>query len=74
MTRSGVTVTEEPDAYDVFVQGTVFYDIVMTGLQTAPTTGTEIFAEGMGSCPGGVANFDRGRPARPQERPGRGLR
>lgn len=43
--------------YDVFVQGTVFLDIVLTGLPSAPATGTEIFAEGMGSCPGGVANF-----------------
>jgi sugar/nucleoside kinase (ribokinase family) len=48
---------DEPDRYDVFVQGTVFLDIVLTGLESAPTTGTEIFAEGMGSCPGGVANF-----------------
>ncbi|NUR97820.1 MAG: carbohydrate kinase family protein, partial [Kribbellaceae bacterium] len=48
---------DEPEAYDVFVQGTVFLDIVLTGLESAPTTGTEIFAEGMGSCPGGVANF-----------------
>src|SRR6266511_2720389 len=43
--------------YDVFVQGTVFVDIVLTGLPSAPATGREIFAEGMGSCPGGVANF-----------------
>ncbi len=52
-----VTEMDEPDRYDVFVQGTVFLDIVLTGLESAPTTGTEIFAEGMGSCPGGVANF-----------------
>lgn len=55
-----VTVTNpDPPAedYDVFVQGTVFLDIVLTGLPSAPHTGTEIFAEGMGSCPGGVANF-----------------
>ena len=48
---------DSPDRYDVFVQGTVFMDIVLTGLESAPATGTEIFAEGMGSCPGGVANF-----------------
>jgi sugar/nucleoside kinase (ribokinase family) len=52
-----VDVDDEPIEYDVFVQGTVFLDIVMTGLPSAPVTGTEIFAEGMGSCPGGVANF-----------------
>jgi sugar/nucleoside kinase (ribokinase family) len=50
-------VIEPPDSYDVFVQGTVFLDIVLTGLESTPTTGTEIAAEGMGSCPGGVANF-----------------
>jgi sugar/nucleoside kinase (ribokinase family) len=50
-------VIDPPDRYDVFVQGTVFLDIVLTGLESAPATGTEIFAEGMGSCPGGVANF-----------------
>jgi len=43
--------------YDVFVQGTVFLDIVLTGLPSTPATGTEVFAEGMGSCPGGVANL-----------------
>jgi len=55
--RSNATVIDPPDRYDVFVQGTVFLDIVLTGLESAPATGTEIFAEGMGSCPGGVANF-----------------
>ncbi len=51
-----VNVDNETD-YDVFVQGTVFLDIVLTGLPAVPQTGAEIFAEGMGSCPGGVANF-----------------
>ena len=50
-------MTDQTDEYDVFVQGTVFLDIVLTGLPSAPATGTEVFAEGMGSCPGGVANF-----------------
>ncbi|MFC0626565.1 carbohydrate kinase family protein [Kribbella deserti] len=50
-------MTDQVFEYDVFVQGTVFLDIVLTGLPSAPATGTEIFAEGMGSCPGGVANF-----------------
>ena len=43
-------MTDEQDRYDVFVQGTVFLDIVMTGLETAPTTGTEIFAEAAVIC------------------------
>lgn len=44
-------------ALDVIMQGTVFLDIVLTGLPGLPAGGTEIFAEGMGSAPGGVANL-----------------
>lgn len=43
--------------FDVVLQGTVFLDIVLTGLATLPSAGTEIPAEGMGSCPGGIANL-----------------
>ncbi|MEP6600156.1 MAG: PfkB family carbohydrate kinase [Actinomycetota bacterium] len=46
----------EPD-FDVFLQGTVFFDIVLTGLPSLPLRGTESWAEGMGSCPGGIANL-----------------
>jgi sugar/nucleoside kinase (ribokinase family) len=46
----------EPD-FDVIMQGTVFFDIVLTGLPALPTQGTELLAEGMGSCPGGIANL-----------------
>ena len=42
---------------DVFLQGTVFLDIVFTGLHEAPRAGTEVWADGMGSCPGGIANL-----------------
>ncbi len=42
---------------DVFVSGTVFLDIIMTGLQRLPDGGQEVWAEGMGSCPGGIANL-----------------
>lgn len=42
---------------DVIMQGTVFLDIVFTGLPSLPVAGTEIHSEGMGSCPGGVANL-----------------
>jgi sugar/nucleoside kinase (ribokinase family) len=48
-------MTREP--FDVFVQGTVFLDIVMTGLHARPAPGTEVFTDGMGSCPGGIANL-----------------
>ena len=43
--------------FDVVMQGTVFLDIVLTGLTALPSAGTEIPAEGMGSCPGGIANL-----------------
>ena len=42
---------------DVFVQGMVFLDIVFTGLRDLPRPGTEVWADGMGSCPGGIANL-----------------
>jgi sugar/nucleoside kinase (ribokinase family) len=45
------------DEYDLFVHGTVFFDVVFTGLQSLPARGTEIYASGMGSCPGGIANL-----------------
>jgi sugar/nucleoside kinase (ribokinase family) len=47
---------ESPE-FDVFVYGTVFLDIVFTGLESMPSAGTEVWAEGMGSCPGGIANL-----------------
>jgi sugar/nucleoside kinase (ribokinase family) len=43
--------------FDVVMQGTVFLDIVLTGLSALPSAGTEVPAEGMGSCPGGIANL-----------------
>ena len=43
--------------FDVFLQGTVFYDVVLTGLPALPARGAEVYAEGMGSAPGGIANL-----------------
>lgn len=43
--------------FDVFVCGTVFLDMIFAGLPTAPAPGTEVWAEGLASCPGGVANL-----------------
>lgn len=43
--------------FDVFLHGTVFLDIVFTGLSSLPQPGTEIWAQGMGSSPGGIANL-----------------
>ncbi|MDX6417189.1 MAG: hypothetical protein QOG28_1809 [Trebonia sp.] len=43
--------------FDLFVNGTVFLDVVFTGLPSLPVRGTEVQASGMGSCPGGIANL-----------------
>lgn len=42
---------------DVFCAGQVFFDIVFTGLPQMPMPGTEGWAPGMGSSPGGLANM-----------------
>lgn len=49
--------SEGAPPFDVFVWGTVFLDIIFTGLQRMPANGTEEWAEGMASCPGGIANL-----------------
>jgi sugar/nucleoside kinase (ribokinase family) len=46
-----------PDEFDLLLQGTVFLDVVLTGINGLPARGTEILADGMGSCPGGIANL-----------------
>ncbi|HEY2296099.1 MAG TPA: PfkB family carbohydrate kinase [Jatrophihabitans sp.] len=46
---------DEP--FDLFLNGTVFLDIVFTGLTEIPARGTEQLVDGMGSCPGGIANL-----------------
>ncbi len=42
---------------DIFLAGTVFLDIVFTGMLTPPSGGHEVWTDGMGSSPGGVANL-----------------
>ncbi len=42
---------------DLFLWGTVFLDIIFSGLARMPASGTEEWAEGMASCPGGIANL-----------------
>lgn len=37
--------------------GPLFLDIVFTGLPSSPSLGTETWAEGMGTLPGGIANL-----------------
>lgn len=43
--------------FDVMLTGMVFFDVIFTGLPQPPTPGTEIWTEGMGSAPGGIANL-----------------
>ncbi|RWZ68255.1 hypothetical protein ELQ92_03235 [Labedella populi] len=42
---------------DVVLAGSMFFDMVLTGLSAPPSAGTEVWASGMGSSPGGVANL-----------------
>jgi sugar/nucleoside kinase (ribokinase family) len=49
--------TTDGAEFDVFLWGTVFLDIIFTGLADRPSGGTEVWADGMGSCPGGIANL-----------------
>jgi sugar/nucleoside kinase (ribokinase family) len=49
--------TADDPPWDVYLTGTVFLDIIFTGLVSAPVRGTESWARGMGSSPGGVANM-----------------
>ncbi|OON80960.1 carbohydrate kinase family protein [Streptomyces tsukubensis] len=53
---AGVRPADAPPC-DVYLTGTVFLDIIFTGLDSAPVRGTESWARGMGSSPGGVANM-----------------
>lgn len=42
---------------DVLSTGTIFFDLIFTGLDRLPRPGEEHTTSGMGSCPGGVANL-----------------
>jgi sugar/nucleoside kinase (ribokinase family) len=52
----GASRSARSPAHDVLCAGQVFLDIIFTGLPSPPALGREIWSEGMGSCPGGVAN------------------
>jgi len=49
--------TPDGPEFDVFMSGVVFLDIIFTGLARQPGPGTEEWADGMASCPGGIANL-----------------
>lgn len=51
------TPPREDAEIDIFTAGTVFLDIVFTGMLTPPSGGHEVWTDGMGSSPGGVANL-----------------
>src|SRR5512133_3770112 len=53
---SGLREPSGPEV-DLFISGPVFLDIIFTGLESVPKGGVEVWAEGMGSCPGGIANL-----------------
>lgn len=42
---------------DVFLAGLLFLDLAFTDLEHPPTPGTEVWTGGMGTGPGGIANF-----------------
>ncbi len=44
-------------SFDVLVAGMVFADLVFTELPNPPAPGTEVWAGGMGTSPGGIANL-----------------
>jgi sugar/nucleoside kinase (ribokinase family) len=50
-------VDEATPPVDIFLAGTVFHDIVFTGMSGPPLRGHETWTDGMGSGPGGVANL-----------------
>ncbi len=50
-------LTETNKELDLFLAGPLFFDIVFTGLSSDPRPGTEVWAGGMGSLPGGIANL-----------------
>ena len=53
---AGLRSDDDPPL-DVLTSGTVFFDLIFTGLQRLPRPGEEVWGAGMGSCPGGIANL-----------------
>ncbi|MFV0251780.1 MAG: carbohydrate kinase family protein [Beutenbergiaceae bacterium] len=49
--------TDDEARIDLLLAGTVFFDVVFTGFPQAPAPGTEVWTDGMGSSPGGIANL-----------------
>lgn len=51
------TRTAGDPVLDVLLSGTVFYDLIFSGLTRQPNPGEELWSTGMGSSPGGIANL-----------------
>ncbi|MGW0519532.1 carbohydrate kinase family protein [Crossiella sp. NPDC003009] len=49
--------SQPPTEFDVLLSGPVFLDLIFTGLPQLPESGTEVWASGLGSSPGGIANL-----------------
>lgn len=54
---AAVTAEHAALPHDVLLTGMLFFDIALTGLPTPPTPGQEVWTDGMGSAPGGIANL-----------------
>jgi sugar/nucleoside kinase (ribokinase family) len=52
-----VLPASEGPQYDAFLVGTVYLDMIFSGLGGAPEPGVEVLAKGLGSAPGGIANL-----------------
>lgn len=55
--RLRAAMPDGPARFDVFLAGTVFMDMIFTGLPGLPAPGTELLSGGLGSAPGGSANL-----------------
>ncbi|HQD21758.1 MAG TPA: sugar kinase, partial [Arachnia sp.] len=51
------TRTPDDPPLDVLTTGQLFFDLIFTGLPRLPFPGEELYSDGMGSCPGGIANL-----------------
>lgn len=51
------TRSDSDPPLDVLTTGPLFFDLIFSGLPRLPGPGEELYSNGMGSCPGGIANL-----------------